>query len=87
MPFSVFTVTSVAKLFSAPEEKDRNPVTAWRVAVLTVLVLLIGVPLFMPFLEALQSPSALRALGDVPRLAGLAKNSDRNRWGRAALPH
>jgi iron(III) transport system permease protein len=75
MPFSVFTVTSVAKLFSAPEEKDRNPVTAWRVAVLTVLVLLIGVPLFMPFLEALQSPSALRALGDVPRLAGLAKNT------------
>ncbi len=49
--------------------------TAWRVAVLTLLVLLVGVPLFLPFLEALQSPSAFRALGDVPRLAGLAKNT------------
>jgi iron(III) transport system permease protein len=50
-------------------------VTAWRLAILTVLVLLIGFPLFLPFLEALQSPDAFRALGDVPRLAGLAKNT------------
>jgi iron(III) transport system permease protein len=49
--------------------------TRWRVAVAAVLVLLIGVPLAMPFVDLIASPGAWRAWAEGGRLLLLARNT------------
>jgi iron(III) transport system permease protein len=50
-------------------------VSGWRVAVLALLVLLIGVPLFAPFHDALAYPGAWHIWVEWGRLFGLARNT------------
>jgi len=50
-------------------------VSAWRAAVLALLVLLIGLPLASSFRDALASPGAWHVWDDGGRLLGLARNT------------
>jgi len=50
-------------------------VTGWRAALLALLVLLIGLPLFWPFHDALASPGAWHVWDEGGRLLGLARNT------------
>ncbi len=49
--------------------------TGWRVTLLALLVLLIGLPLFRPFHDALASPGAWHIWVEGGRLFGLARNT------------
>jgi iron(III) transport system permease protein len=50
-------------------------VSGWRLAVLALLILLIGLPLYAPFRDALGYPGAWHVWHDAPRLFGLARNT------------
>jgi iron(III) transport system permease protein len=50
-------------------------VSGWRAVVLALLLLLIGLPLYSPFHDALDSPGAWHVWGEGSRLLGLARNT------------
>jgi iron(III) transport system permease protein len=50
-------------------------VSGWRIAVLALLVLLIGLPLYSPFRDAFAYPGAWHVWDEAGRLFGLARNT------------
>src|SRR5437879_5765381 len=52
-----------------------EPVRAWRLGVLLLLVSLVGFPLAMPVFALIRSPEALSVLLDISRLWILARNT------------